>query len=181
MKIYTKTGDKGETSLVGGMRVPKDSLRVETYGTVDELNSVLGVCRAMNYEVPEVDVILEELQHDLLTVIGDLAAPEKETLPTIKRVQAADVERLEKHIDTIDVKLKPLQGFILPGGNKTAAFLHLAGTVCRRAERLVVRLSKQEHIGEQLIIYLNRLSDLLFVMARWVNAMSNTSETKWKK
>jgi cob(I)alamin adenosyltransferase len=180
LKIYTKTGDKGETSLFGGKREPKDSLRITAYGTVDELNSILGVCRAFN-TVQQVDIILEELQHDLFTLGADLATPLDVQSRSIKRIQSNDIARLEEHIDTIDPTLEPLKNFILPTGNKSASLLHYARAVCRRAERLVTQLSKQETIGEHPLIYLNRLSDLLFVMARWVNSMSNTPETKWEK
>lgn len=180
MKIYTKTGDKGETSLFGGKRVPKHSLRIEAYGTVDELNSLLGVCRAYN-TAQQLDAMLEELQHDLFTLGADLATPLDAQSTSVKRIQSSDITRLEHHIDSLETALDPLKNFILPGGNKSAALLHFARTVCRRAERLVVQLSNQEPIGEQPLAYLNRLSDMLFVMARWVNSRSNTPETQWKK
>ncbi|HTK82208.1 MAG TPA: cob(I)yrinic acid a,c-diamide adenosyltransferase [Bacteroidota bacterium] len=177
MKIYTKTGDKGETSLFGGKRVPKDTLRIEAYGTVDELNSILGVCRSTN-AASEVDAILNELQHDLFVLGADLATPKdgKE----VTRISADDISRLERHIDDIEKKLIPLQSFILPGGNRSASMMHFARTISRRAERLVVRLQREEPIGELPVIYLNRLSDLLFVVARWINALGNTPETKWQ-
>jgi cob(I)alamin adenosyltransferase len=178
LKIYSKTGDKGETSLFGGARVSKDSLRIETYGTVDELNSVLGVCRSMN-TVKEVDSVLEDIQNDLFVLGTDLATPKEAIKKKVARIDSEAVIRLERHIDVIDKELKPLKNFILPGGNRTAALLHFARTVCRRTERLIVQLSKKEKISEQPLIYLNRLSDLLFVLARWVNALSNTPETKW--
>lgn len=180
MKIYTKTGDRGETSLYGGKRVAKDSLRIEAYGTVDELNSLLGVCRAFTM-AQEVDTLLEELQHDLFTLGADLATPFDTQSSSVRRIQPDDSARLEKHIDSIESSLEPLKNFILPAGNKPASLLHYARTVCRRAERFVVRLSRQEKINEFSIIYLNRLSDLLFVMARWANSLSGTTETKWKK
>jgi cob(I)alamin adenosyltransferase len=180
LKIYTKTGDKGETSLFGGKRVTKDSLRIEAYGTVDELNSLLGVCRAFN-TVEHVDTILEELQHDLFTLGADLATPFDVQSASVRRIQSSDIEQLEHHIDALESNLDSLKSFILPGGNKSAALLHYARTVCRRAERCVTLLSKQENIGEQPLVYLNRLSDLLFVMARWVNSLNNIPETKWKK
>jgi cob(I)alamin adenosyltransferase len=178
LKIYTKKGDKGETSLFGGKRLPKDSLRIETYGTIDELNSIIGVCRSMN-TAKEVDVILEQLQNDLFTLGADLATPHGVEQGRIDRIQPGDVARLEHIIDEVDPKLQPLKQFVLPGGSRTAALLHFARTVCRRAERRVVQLSREETIGESLIVYLNRLSDLLFVLARWVNALSNTPEAKW--
>ena len=178
MKIYTKTGDAGETSLFGGTRVEKDALRIEAYGTVDELNSVIGVCRSMN-TVQEIDRILGQIQNDLFTLGADLATPRK-TRRKIRRVTAADARRLERHIDTLEPLLAPLKHFILPGGGRTAAMLQFARTVCRRAERLVVRLSRSEPIGAHGVIYLNRLSDLLFVLARRVNGLGNTPETIWR-
>ena len=178
MKIYTKLGDKGETSLFGGRKIRKDSLRIETYGTVDELNSVIGICRSLNTG-QEVDRILEEIQHDLFTLGADLATPPVDGKSAAVRVRASDVARLEAHIDRIDPTLEPLKNFILPGGNRSAAMLHLARAVCRRAERLLVSLSHAEDAGEMPIQYLNRLSDLLFVLARLVNALGNTPEVKW--
>jgi cob(I)alamin adenosyltransferase len=180
MKIYTKTGDKGETSLFGGKRVPKDALRIEAYGSVDELNSVIGLCRASN-PAHQIDSILEEIQNDLFTLGADLATPhDAASSKQIKRISSDDAVRLEKHIDAIEPSLEPLKTFILPGGSRSAAMLHFARTVCRRAERLVVQLGREEYLGEQPVIYLNRLSDLLFMMARWANALSHTPEVKWK-
>jgi len=178
VKIYTKKGDKGKTSLFGGERVPKDSVRIEAYGTLDELNSTIGLCRSMN-PVREVDRILEGVQNDLFTLGADLASPIGLEKKGIKRIQNSDVSRLEKQIDKIEEILEPLQHFILPGGSRTAAMLHFARTVCRRAERTVVRLEKEVDIGKHPVIYLNRLSDLLFMLARWVNSLSGTSERQW--
>jgi cob(I)alamin adenosyltransferase len=178
MKIYTKTGDGGVTSLFGGARVPKDSLRIEAYGTVDELNSVIGLCRSMN-TVEEVDAILNEIQNDLFTLGADLATPVGKEGKTVDRIQQADIVRLEAHIDRIDPTLPPLKKFVLPGGSRTASIVHCARTICRRAERRVVHLAQSESIGEAPVVYLNRLSDLLFVLARRVNALSNTDETEW--
>ncbi len=180
MKIYTKTGDKGDTSLFGGKRVRKNNLRIETYGTVDELNSTIGVCRSIN-TVKEIDAILEEIQNDLFTLGADLATPADTCIKKTKHIHASAVSRLEQHIDKLEPQLEPLRQFILPGGNRTAAMLHLARTICRRAERLAVHLSNEESIGENPIVYLNRLSDLLFVLARWSNALSHTSEMKWQQ
>jgi cob(I)alamin adenosyltransferase len=179
MKIYTKTGDKGETSLFGGKRISKSALRIEAYGSVDELNSVVGICRASN-PAHQIDTILEEIQNDLFTLGADLATPFDANAKQIKRITGEDSTRLEKHIDAIEPSLEPLKTFILPGGSRSAAMLHFARTVCRRAERLVVHLSEEENIGEQPVIYVNRLSDLLFMMARWANALSHTPEVKWK-
>ena len=178
LKIYTKTGDKGETSLFGGKRVGKDTLRIEAYGTVDELNSLLGVCRSLN-TAKEVDAILEQIQNDLFTLGADLATPQDSKAKAVKRISTSDTSRLEQHIDKIDPTLEPLKHFVLPGGSRTASMLHFARTVCRRAERLVVQLAREETIGEEPVIYLNRLSDLLFVLVRWVNTISNMHETKW--
>ena len=178
MKIYTKTGDGGDTSLFGGKRVRKDSLRIETYGTVDELNSVIGVCRAQ--KIPkQIDIVLEEIQRDLFTLGADLATPHDVKKKSVKRIENSHVVRLESHIDAIEATLEPLKQFILPGGSETAAMLHFARAVCRRAERLVIRLSHEEKINKHPVVYLNRLSDLLFVLARKTNALSKTPETKW--
>jgi len=188
MKIYTKTGDGGETGLFGGKRVSKDSKRIEAYGTVDELNSVLGLVRSLLKAVPplaemnsakKIDAILEQIQGDLFTLGADLATPLDANSSTA-RIQSADVLRIEKHIDAIDPELKPLKNFILPGGTQVAAMLHFARTVCRRAERRVVKLAKKEPIGESPVIYLNRLGDLLFVLARYANHLENREEQQWK-
>lgn len=178
MKIYTKTGDKGETSLFGGKRLPKDDLRIEAYGTVDELNSVIGVARSLN-PPKELDTILEEIQNDLFTLGADLATL-KDAAPSVPRIQSSDVSRLESHIDLIDPMLEPLRSFILPGGTQLVAALHFARTVCRRAERRVIQLSQREHIGDQPMIFLNRLADLLFVLARYANHLSIQREQKWE-
>lgn len=179
MKIYTKTGDKGETSLFGGKRVSKDDLRIEAYGTVDELNSVIGICRSVN-TISEIDAVLDEIQRDLFTLSADLATPLDSNRSDLQRIDGGDVTRLEEHIDGIDPKLEPLKNFILPGGSQSAAVLHFARTVCRRAERCVVRIAHQSKIAREPVIYLNRLSDLLFVLARWANVISKTPETKWR-
>ena len=178
MKIYTKTGDKGDTGLVGGGRIRKDSLRIEAYGTVDELNCIIGVCRSMN-TIQSVDVILEEMQRNLFTLGADLAAPLDGMHTAIKRIDSSHVVRIEAHIDAIEPTLEPLKHFILPGGSSAAAMLHVARAVCRRAERLVVRLAREEQIGEFSVTYLNRLSDFLFVLARKVNALDNKLEVQW--
>ncbi len=178
MKIYTKTGDGGETSLFNGERVSKDALRIESYGTVDELNSLLGLCRSLN-TVQEVDSRLERIQNDLFVLGTDLASPEGTRSGRVRRLSKEQVTRLEQEIDGIDPRLEPLTGFILPGGTRTAATLHVARTICRRAERLAVRLSAAEQVNPHAIVYLNRLSDFLFTLARLVNSISNTPETRW--
>jgi cob(I)alamin adenosyltransferase len=182
MKIYTKTGDKGETSLFGGKRVWKDDLRISAYGTVDELNSVLGIA-ITELKNEELEKVIFGIQNELFTLGSDLATPlniENNKFP-IPRVKKTFVENLEKLIDTYDEKLPPLKNFILPGGTKAAAYLHHARTVCRRAEREVISLSKSEPINEEIKIYLNRLADLLFVLARYVNFIMNHPDIEWKK
>lgn len=181
MKLYTKTGDSGSTSLFGGQRVSKSSLRVESYGTVDELNSFLGVVRLFTAELPAEDELLKHIQNDLFVMGADLATPGG-TKPKTKvpRIQPSDYELIEKKIDYYQEQCPPFQFFVLPGGVPASAHLHVARTVCRRAERLVVQLSESSPEFEQIIIYLNRLSDLLFVMARYINLKSGVSETEWK-
>lgn len=179
MKIYTRHGDGGETSLVGGKRVPKDSLRIEAYGTVDELNSIIGVCRS--FKPPhQVDTVLEKIQNDLFDLGADLATPADTQSPRAERIGESHTAQLEKYIDDFDQSLEPLRSFILPGGDQSGAILHLARAVCRRAERLIVRLKHSENIENRLVVYINRLSDLLFVLARKVNSLSKVPETKWK-
>jgi cob(I)alamin adenosyltransferase len=178
MKIYTKTGDKGATSLFGGQRVPKDALRIEAYGTVDELNSVLGIVLSGNDDAG-ITTILLEVQRQLFALGADLATPRSVVKKNVKRFEPRDVLPLEKTIDSLETGLKPLRRFILPGGAPSAARLHFARTVCRRAERVVVRLSRNEDIGEGITMFLNRLSDLLFVLARYANARAKIPEIKW--
>src|SRR5262249_3202298 len=157
--------------LFGGKRLAKDHIRIEAYGTVDELNSAIGICRSMN-TVQEVDGYLEEIQNSLFTLGADLATPGGTTKRAVRRIRQADAERLEAHLDAIPPQLPPLTEFVLPGGSRTSAHIHMAGSICRRAERRVVSLDHAEPVGSAVIIYLNRLSDLLFVMARWVNILS---------
>jgi cob(I)alamin adenosyltransferase len=179
MKIYTRTGDKGDTSLFDGQRVPKDAMRIEAYGTIDELNSVLGIVRADGTD-PKIDEILSQIQNQLFELGADLATPRSVRKKHIKRFEAKDATPLEKTIDELEGHLKPLSNFVLPGGSPVAARIHFARTVCRRAERAIVRLSRNEDIGEGIIVYLNRLSDLLFVLARYANHIAKVPETKWK-
>lgn len=178
MKIYTKTGDTGETGLFGGERVPKDAFRIEAYGSVDELNSVLGVISSLNPRTAIAETVTM-LQNQLFEVGADLATPGEQKSSAIPRVTDSHAIELEKLIDRFEKELTPLKSFILPGGSVIAAHLHLARTVCRRAERSVVRLSRNEKIGTAVIVYLNRLSDLLFVMARYANAVEGHAETQW--
>lgn len=178
MKIYTKTGDGGETGLFGGGRVPKDHLRIESYGTVDELNAVLGLVRATN-SVQAVEEILAALQDQLFVLGSDLATPRRAKGVNVPRLQVRDIVLLESHIDAMEEKLPPLTSFILPGGTPAAASLHVARTICRRAERHVVALARTEDVGSAVIPYLNRLSDLLFVLARFANHGAGAAEVKW--
>ena len=177
MKIYTKSGDLGQTSLMGGKRVPKDDLRIQAYGDVDELNALLGVCRAHN-SFKELGDILHQLQIELFDLGSDLATP-LDSPVKVPRVQKTQVKKLEQWIDMIDAQLEPLQNFILPGGSALAANIHVARTVCRRAERKIVSLQNNLEIGEEVVKYINRLSDLLFMMARWANTLSGNHEEKW--
>lgn len=176
MKIYTRTGDAGETGLFGGQRVAKDALRVQAYGTADECNAVLGVARAAGLS-PELDQLLVQVQHQLFVVGSDLATPGESV--HIPRVGEAEALFLEQAIDSLESSLEPLRQFILPGGTMAAAQLHLARTVCRRAERWVVSLAQEEPISAHVLTYLNRLSDFLFVAARAANARANTPDVPW--
>ena len=171
-KVYTKTGDKGETSLVGGARVSKASLRVEAYGDVDELNSIIGLSRAALQD-GQIDEALSLIQNDLFTLGADLASPSEIEVP---RIQTSFVETLEELSDRFLAELEPLKEFILPGGSKAGATLHLARTAARRAERRAVKLSEAEDVNELAVIYLNRLSDLLFILARVVNRRGGVPE-----
>jgi cob(I)alamin adenosyltransferase len=178
MKIYTRTGDDGETSLFAGGRVRKDHLRVEAYGTVDELNSALGLARAHGVDA-QCDGWLETIQNALFVVGADLATPHEARADWLMRLDAAPAAELERWIDTLDAELPPLRNFVLPGGTPAAAALHLARTICRRAERVAVTLSEGETINPAVIVYLNRLSDFLFTLARAVNQRAGVNETKW--
>ncbi|HEY1955204.1 MAG TPA: cob(I)yrinic acid a,c-diamide adenosyltransferase [Polyangiaceae bacterium] len=176
MKIYTKTGDDGTTGLFGGGRVRKDDARVESYGNVDELNAVLGVARATGLSAP-CDQVLARAQVDLFALGAELAtAPGKEEKLPMARLQSGDAERLEHAIDAAEEGLPALTNFILPGGSPQAATLHLARTVCRRAERAVIGLGG---VRDELVIYLNRLSDLLFVLARRENFERGVADVPW--
>jgi cob(I)alamin adenosyltransferase len=178
MKIYTKTGDSGTTSLFGGKRVPKNSPLIEAYGTVDELNSQLGYVRSLQPS-PEIDDILARIQHKLFTLGADLATPMAKKSNRIKRIKKTDVVALEETIDQIQARLEPLKAFILPGGSQVGAQLHVARTICRRAERLVATLTCKKDASVHALVYLNRLSDLFFVLARRANALAKETETLW--
>jgi len=179
MKIYTKTGDGGETSLFGGGRVGKDHLRVEAYGTVDELNAALGSARAIGAE-PELDGHLGRVQEQLFALGADLATPrEARARGSIPPVEPAWTEALERAMDGWDEELPPLTAFVLPGGSPLAAALHVARAVCRRAERRVVSLAHAAEVDPRLLVYLNRLSDFLFVAARVANRRGGVAEVQW--
>ena len=181
MKIYTKTGDKGMTSLFGGERVWKDHLRIEAYGSVDEINSFIGLAQC-EISDKEISPVLTEIQNELFVVGSDLATPigQENSNSKISRIDEGYSKKIEKQIDSFNDKLPELKHFILPGGTKGAALLHTARTICRRAERKVITLSKAEKIGDNISIYLNRLSDFLFVLARYENHVSNTPDVEWK-
>lgn len=169
-RIYTRGGDKGQTSLGDGRRVPKHDLRVASYGTVDEVNSIVGLVRLSTAEAPEIDAMLSRIQNDLFDLGADLCRPGSDFGDAkALRVQDSQVERLEREIDRMNEELAPLSSFVLPGGTPAAACLHLARTVTRRAERLVCELAEAEAINPAAIRYLNRLSDHLFVLSRWLN------------
>jgi cob(I)alamin adenosyltransferase len=178
MKIYTKTGDSGETSLFSGGRVPKSSIRIETYGTTDELNSSIGLARSFGLS-EHCEKIAVQCQNDLFVLGADLATPASGKI-AIDRISELHIERLEQFIDETDTQLEPLKFFILPAGTQGASALHLARTICRRAERICIKATETEDISSNVIIYLNRLSDLLFVMARFENAQSGIPETRWQ-
>jgi cob(I)alamin adenosyltransferase len=186
-RVYTRTGDKGMTGLVGGTRVAKDSRRVECYGLIDELNSVLGLARSFNADAAagaardKLEDVLQRLQNELFDLGSELAtAPEAEYEGMFK-VGDADVRALETLMDACQKELAPLKSFILPGGGRVSGFLHLARTVCRRAEREILRLSREEPIGEHVLPYVNRLSDLLFVLSRWVGKHGGEREYLWER
>ena len=189
-RVYTRTGDQGKTSLAGGQRVSKDHLRIEVYGTVDELNSVVGLVRAFNRplvkRLPQARVLetaLHRIQNRLFD-IGSLLATltkDQKRFKKMPKISSEEVVHLEELMDTCQKDLKPLEEFILPTGGPVTAMLHLARTVCRRSERLCVRLNRQESIAPEIIKYLNRLSDALFVLARWMGRARGERETLWER
>jgi cob(I)alamin adenosyltransferase len=180
MKIYTKTGDAGKTSLIGNSKVLKSSLRIESYGTVDELNSHIGLCNDLIADA-NTNVVLKEIQDRLFTIGSSLACdPEKEPLMKIPDLLETDVEYLEQQIDEMTAALPPMKFFVLPGGHVTASSLHVARCVCRRAERMCVRLVEENEFVEPLVIkYINRLSDYLFVLSRFMCKQLNVPEVPW--
>jgi len=181
MKIYTKTGDSGTTSLIGGTKVSKSHLRIEAYGTVDELNSYVGLCRDLLTDENST-AVLKEIQDRLFTIGSALACdPEKETKMKIPDLKEADITLLEKGIDQMNDRLPAMKSFILPGGHPSISHLHIARCICRRAERCCVRLESEKNEVDPLIIkYLNRLSDYLFVLARYTGHLRNIDDNPWK-
>jgi cob(I)alamin adenosyltransferase len=187
-RVYTRTGDRGETALVGGKRVPKDAPRIEAYGTIDELNAAIGLARVFNEErLAEgeghrwLDGLLRRLQNQLFDLGSELATPEESVYEGMYRVGDGDVRELERLIAECQKELGPLKSFVLPGGGRIGAFLHQARTVCRRAEREVLRLSRIEPLPEWPLRYVNRLSDLLFVLSRWVAKRLGEPEYLWER
>lgn len=187
-KVYTKTGDTGETALVGGKRVPKDSLRIEAYGTIDELNSVTGLARVFNEENLHageahrfLDEVLCRIQDELFDLGSELATPPEFFQPGMYQVGDEEISRLEEWIDKCQKDLEPLQSFILPGGGRIGAYLHQSRTVCRRAEREILRLSREEEVNPAVIRYINRLSDLFFVLSRWIAKQTGQQEYLWQR
>ncbi|MFD1258831.1 cob(I)yrinic acid a,c-diamide adenosyltransferase [Mucilaginibacter terrae] len=178
MKIYTKTGDKGFTSLIGGSRVAKYHIRIESYGTVDELNAYLGLIADQDI-LPHHQQILKQIQERLFTIGASLAAdPDK---PDIIKpdLTTADIDLLEQEMDMMDKQLPPLKHFILPGGNNAISYCHVARCVCRRTERITVQLAEESSVDENVIVYLNRLSDYLFMLARQIGHEQGVKENKW--
>ncbi|MFN8545007.1 MAG: cob(I)yrinic acid a,c-diamide adenosyltransferase [Candidatus Binatia bacterium] len=187
-RVYTRRGDTGETDLVGGMRVPKDNRRIDAYGTVDELNAALGAARAFNAVEGrrsaarrKLDAILRTVQSELFDLGAELATPPTAFQPGMFRVGRAQVEALEALMDGCQRDLAPLRSFVLPGGGPVSALLHVARTVCRRTERDVLRLMREEDVGEWPLAYVNRLSDLLFVLSRWIGHHLGEAEYLWER
>jgi cob(I)alamin adenosyltransferase len=186
-RVYTRTGDTGTTALVGGERVAKDSRRVECYGEIDELNSTLGLARSLNHEAAaspardRLETILQKLQNELFDVGSELATPAEAEYEGMYKVSDSDVQALEALMDECQRDLEPLKSFILPGGGVVSAVLHQARTICRRAERQVIRLAREEAIGAHVVPYINRLSDLLFVLSRWIGKQRGERECLWER
>jgi cob(I)alamin adenosyltransferase len=187
-RVYTRRGDGGETGLVGGQRVPKDNLRIEAYGTVDELNSFIGAARASAETAvaggctalqPLIEILLR-VQHELFNLGSILATLPEDVHPKQARITGAEIERLEAEMDQMNESLPPLRSFVLPGGSRLNADLHICRTVCRRAERIAVALAREESIPEETVRYLNRLSDALFVWSRWASLTGGAQETLWE-
>lgn len=181
-RIYTKTGDKGETGLVGGQRVSKDAQRIEVFGTVDELNAFVGLVRisARDNRLDELEAICERVQHELFNLGSVLATLPEDLHPNQPRVNQETISQLERDIDHYNAALPALRSFVLPGGSRLCAELHVCRTVCRRAERELVTLSHEEEVPREALLYLNRLSDAFFVWSRWVNQALGLDEALWQ-
>jgi cob(I)alamin adenosyltransferase len=179
MKVYTKKGDKGTTQLIGGTRIPKNSLRIEAYGTIDELNSYIGLIRDQNINQKYVDQLIET--QDRLFTLGSLLAadPEKSTMK-LPELQETDVTNLENWIDEMDAELDPMTSFVLPGGHTTVSFTHIARCVCRRSERIITELSLNDKVSALVLAYVNRLSDYLFVLGRKLTKDLDAKEQPWQ-
>jgi cob(I)alamin adenosyltransferase len=187
-RVYTRTGDGGETSLVGGKRVPKDSPRIDAYGTIDELNSIIGLARVFNEENLEageahrfLDEVLCKIQDELFDLGSELATAPEFFQEGMFRISQTEIKNIEKLIDKCQENLQPLESFILPGGGRIGAYLHQCRTVCRRAEREILRLSREETISEWPLKYINRLSDLFFVLSRWISKETGEREYLWQR
>jgi len=188
-RIYTRTGDKGTTALVGGVRVPKESGRIEAYGTTDELNCIIGIVRTylpkyifkLGNDGQWYSEMLRRIQNELFDVGSELATPADGEYEGMHKMSAAEVAKLEEEMDKMEEELEPLKSFTLPGGGELNAFLHQARTVCRRAERVLWRVKREEPISDQLIIYVNRLSDHLFVQSRWIAKRLHEPEFLWDR
>ena len=180
-RIYTKTGDQGQTHLAGGQRVSKDSLRIECYGTVDELNAFAGMAVVSSAEIiPELAAILLRVQHELFNLGSILATKPEDVHPKQARITTAEIEQLEREIDRMNADLAPLRSFVLPGGSRLNTELHACRTICRRAERIAVSLAREESIPPEIVQYLNRLSDAFFVWSRWANHVLGIAEVLWE-
>ena len=179
LKIYTKTGDKGETSLIGGTRVPKHHIRIESYGTVDELNSHIGLIRDQDIDQHSKNILIE-IQDRLFTIGASLASDPQKSKMKIPDLKEEDVVLLESEIDKMNEELPEMKSFVLPGGHTTVSYCHIARCVCRRAERLTIHLSENDFVADLVIKYLNRLSDYLFVLSRKLSKDLNALEIPWK-
>ncbi len=179
-RVYTRRGDSGQTSLAGGQRLAKDNPRIEAYGTVDELNSFIGLARETAKELPELDRILRRVQHELFNLGSILATLPEDVHPHQARITGAESEQLEREIDRMNEGLPALRSFVLPGGSRLNAELHICRTVCRRAERVCVSLAAVSQVDEAILKYLNRLSDALFVWSRWANHQLGVAEILWE-
>jgi cob(I)alamin adenosyltransferase len=187
-RVYTRTGDKGETSLVGGKRVPKDSPRIDAYGTIDELNSIVGLARVFNEENLDageahqfLDEVLCKIQDELFDLGSELATPPEFFKDGMFRISETEIKNIEKVIDKCQEDLEPLNSFILPGGGRVGGYLHQCRTVCRRAERDILRLAREETVSDCLLKYVNRLSDLFFVLSRWISKQTGEQEYLWQR